>query len=406
MPFIFRPQPGALARALACALTLLTATSPAFCQGVKPQVRLTPQTLPKFLEEVRRAYRLPALGAAIVRGDRISVSVVGARRVGDGAPVRSSDAWHLGSDTKSMTATLIGMLVEDGVLAWDSTLEKLLPENAATMNPKFREVTLQQLLFHRAGFGTDPTIPYGTTHDEWRAKTAALPDQRREFVSMILKEAPANPPGTRSEYSNRSYITLGAIAERATGKSWEDLMRQRLFEPLGMKSAGFGPMATSDNMDAISPHLMTGGQVRAVGPGTGADNPLVIGPAGTVHCSLEDWGKYARFWLRGLRGEVASGETGGGETGGKALLKPETFLVLGTAPPGGEFAAGWKPVNRAWGGDVLTHAGSNTMNYCVIWLAPAKNFATLVTTNVGDASKACDDVSGAMISELSKLSAP
>ncbi len=369
----------------------------ALAQQVKPQERLSPQTLPRFLEEVRRAYRLPAMGAGIVLKDEIAVAVVGTRQIG-GSPVERGDAWHLGSDTKSMTATLIGMLVDDGLLGWDSTLEKMLPAEAATMNPKFREVTLLQLLNHRAGFGTDPTMPYGTTHHEWREKTATLSEQRREFVAAILKESPKNPPGTSDEYSNRSYIVAGAIAERVSGKSWEDLMRERLFEPLGMKSAGFGPMATPENPDAIAPHLLVRGQTRVVPPGLGADNPLVIGPAGTVHCSLEDWGKYARFWLRGLRGEPARGETGD-----KALLRPETFTQLASAPPGAKLAAGWIPANRSWGGDVLSHAGSNTMNYCVIWLAPAKNFAALVTTNHGSGAQACDDVAGALVTELGKI---
>lgn len=142
---------------------------------------------------------------------------------------------------------------------------------------------------------------------------------------------------------------------------------------------------------------MVGGQTRVVPPGPGADNPLVIGPAGTVHCSLGDWAKYARFWLRGLRGEAAVGETGD-----KALLRPETFLLLATAPDGGKYAAGWQSTNRAWGGDVLSESGSNGMNCAVIWLAPAKNFAALVTANHGAGQKATDDVASALVSELAK----
>ena len=118
------------------------------------------------------------------------------------------------------------------------------------------------------------------------------------------------------------------------------------------------------------------------------DNPPVMGPAGRVNCTLSEWSKFIADQLRGERGE-------------KALLKPETYKRLHTPPfPGGDYALGWLVVSRPWGGGlVYNHAGSNTMNYAVAWLAPLKDFAVLVVTNEGGdaAGKACDEASAALI---------
>jgi hypothetical protein len=124
-----------------------------------------------------------------------------------------------------------------------------------------------------------------------------------------------------------------------------------------------------------------------VPPGPGADNPLCIGPAGTVHCSIGDWGKFAAQHL-------------GASVGGKRLLTDETLEKLHTPIGEQEYAMGWVVAERPWGGGrVLWHNGSNTMNYAVVWLAPKKKFAALAATNqAGDAGpKACDDVAGALI---------
>ena len=82
------------------------------------------------------------------------------------------------------------------------------------------------------------------------------------------------------------------------------------------------------------------------------------------------------------------------------LLKPETFRKLHTPPAGQDYACGWASVSRSWaGGKALTHAGSNTMWYLVMWLAPEKDFAVITATNIaGDnAAKGCDEVAAAMI---------
>ena len=116
------------------------------------------------------------------------------------------------------------------------------------------------------------------------------------------------------------------------------------------------------------------------------DNPPAIGPAGTVHCSLDDVARYTIFHMR--------------RTQAGGLLKPETLAKLHTPPVGSSYACGWIVVKRYWaGGNALMHNGSNTMWYMVMWLAPEKNFSVVVATNIAgpDAQQGCDAVAAAMI---------
>jgi CubicO group peptidase (beta-lactamase class C family) len=171
------------------------------------------------------------------------------------------------------------------------------------------------------------------------------------------------------------------MAEQVTGKSWEDLMREELFQPLGMDTAGFGPPGTKDEIDQPWGHT-------ADGKPTQFDNPPALGPAGTVHCNLPDWAKFASLHLRGARGAGA-------------FLAPETFGKLHTPIPDNEdYAFGWGAVKPPWAdGVALTHSGSNSMWLATIWIAPQRNFATLVAVNQGGpaAAQAGDEASRALI---------
>lgn len=337
------------------------------------------------LEQIREQHHLPALGVvAIVDGKPGDVVVTGVRKASDPTPVTPTDKFHIGSCTKSMTATLVGMLVDEGKLRWETTIAEVFPELKEEMRPEYRAVTLKQLLSHHAGM-PEATIPTGSP--DYRRSRKSLREQREEYVRLALKEPPAAPPGTTYLYANRGYVIAGAMVERVMNDSWEDLIRKRLFEPLGMKSAGFGWMASPGKVDQPWPHVRENDRVVAIPPGPGADNPLVIGPAGTVHCSLGDLAKYAAFHLDG-------------KTDGRSLLKPETLKMLHTPPFGGEYALGWLVVQRPWGGGTtLTHAGSNTMNYCVIWLGLGSKVGAIAATNIGgdEAAAACDEAVSAAI---------
>ena len=108
------------------------------------------------LEPIRTQYGLPALGAAVVKDGKIIASgVVGVRVYGMDIPVTLGDRFHIGSDTKAMTATLAGMMIEQGKLRWDSTIGEVLGPVLPGLMPKFAAIKLEQLLSHTSGIPTD-----------------------------------------------------------------------------------------------------------------------------------------------------------------------------------------------------------------------------------------------------------
>ncbi len=344
------------------------------------------------IEAIRASAKLPALGGALVTVDGLQgVWVTGKRRADGEEHVSAEDVWHLGSCTKSMTATLIALLVTRGDLAWETALGDLLPDIAAEMSPDFRDVTLLELLSHRAGLSNDSDFDLLSELD---ASELSLVDQRAKITRVALGQAPVHPPRSAFLYSNFGFVIAGHLAELAVGKPWEALMQELLFQPLGMTSAGFGAPGTSDRCDQPRGHS---GQDTPVEPGPGSDNPAAIGPAGTVHASLADWAKYVQLHLQGYRGDVKVGEI---------LLSKETFALLHEPydGPGQRYALGWLVERRGWaGGDGTAwwHNGSNTMWYCVTWLGPGNGVAALVTTNLASpvAQGATDQVAELLVRE-------
>ncbi len=331
------------------------------------------------LETVRQKYRLPALASiATLNGKVCELSAVGVRKEGSSVAVTTEDRFHIGSCTKSMTATLVAMFVEDGKLTWDTTLAQALPQ-LRNLHPGFAGVTLDQLLRHKGGLPTDaPAAPWSQA---WK-KTGTPMTQRAEFVSSLLSAPPAYAPGNQFVYSNQGYAIAGHILETIAKRPWEELIRQRLFVPLGMKSAGFGIPDKLGQLTEPWGHVRKGDLCVPVQQ----DNPPAIGPAGTVHCSLGDLAAYARLHLD-------EGKTLG-------VLPPPAFHHLHTPLAGDDYACGWFSVPRPWArGSALNHAGSNTMWYVVMWLAPARDFAAIAATNVaGDAAtQACDEVVSGLI---------
>jgi CubicO group peptidase (beta-lactamase class C family) len=337
------------------------------------------EQIKRLLDPIREKYKLPAMAGAIVTSKGLeAIGAVGVRKAGMDVAVTREDEWHLGSDTKAMTAVIMATLVERGRLNWDTTIDQIFPGLAENFPPQFRRITILELLSHHAG------LPSNINWQE-AARAGSLREQRLAALKTAASTKLLSEPGTKFEYSNLGYVIAGTIAERVTNKPWEELITDIVFKPLGMKSTGFGGTGTPGKLDQPWPHNADGKPTPSNGPTV--DNPEVMGPAGTVHCSLSDWGKFIQDQLRG-------------ERGGGALLRPDTYKKLHTVPFDGDYAFGWLVTQREWGGGtVFTHAGSNTMNFAVVWVAPLRDFAVLVCSNQGGptAAKACDEAAFALI---------
>ncbi len=371
-----------------------TTPSPRYFQADSFAVR----DLNSILEQIRSTRNVPGLACAVVRSNRIvGLGAVGGRKWNvTNAPVGIADKWHHGSLTKSMTATLAAMLVEEGRIKWTNTLADVFPYFTNRMHSNWRAATLEQLTSNRGG--APEVIPSGIWNDLWNFGGTPR-ESRRQLLERMTTNAPASTPGTRYEYSNTGFALAGHMLETVMNRPWEDLLTQRLFVPLGMASAGFGVPATPRHINHPWGHTLAnpalppgvGNPTTPIAPGTSADNPPAIGPAGTVHCSVTDLAMYAAFHLAAHHTNTA-------------VLSRTSALKLHTAyPNNANYAHGWVVLPRSWAnGNALTHTGSNTQWYSNIWLAPGRDFAVIALCNLGGdtAFYATDDVAARMIQEF------
>lgn len=353
--------------------------------------------LSSLLDPIIRKHDVPGMVAGIVVGDRLVASArAGVRMRGAPDTVNLDDRFHIGSCTKAMTATMCAILVEDGLLRWDTTLAEVFPDLAPKMHEQYRNVTLAQLLANRGGAPSDLNAD-GLWGKLWNAKGTPREARRMLLEGVVMRE-PAYPPGTKDLYSNAGFAMAGHIAETVAGRDYEELVRERLFAPLRMDSCGWGPPGRPGTIDQPRGHRDNDKPVEP--DATGSDNPPAISPAGRLHCTLADWSKFVSIHLRGDARNPNRECT---------LLEPGTFERLHTPPDSlSDYALGWARPSRPWArgemrgstGHVLTHAGSNSMWFCVTWIAPERDFAVLVMCNDGKGgNKACDEAAWAMIQE-------
>lgn len=333
--------------------------------------------LDKTVASAREGGQLPALAVLVqVDGEVKAISANGTRRAGHKEPVGVDDLWHIGSDTKAITATMVARLVERGVLGFDTSVAACFPSFAGQIDAAYKDATLTQLMSHSA------RLPALTDDGElgeymetiWDLDEGDVVAQRLALAQHYLAKPPAFAAGTFN-YSNLGFIIAGACAEQKTGKRWEDLVTEEVFTPLGVKSFGFGAPGVAGIADQPRGHRdVGGGKLEAIEPNQdGADNPPSLGPAGTVHIALKDWVLFAQDHL--------DGELGHGK-----LLKPETYRTLHTVIlADSHYALGWGVLRDEIGAaELLTHSGSNGNWFADVRIMPKRNTIYLVVTNAGN----------------------
>lgn len=308
---------------------------------------------------------IPAMAITVIRDGKIDgQSVGGVRARGSAARASLDDAWHIGSDAKAMTATLIARLVEKGSLSWATPLKEMLPLEG--MRPEYADVTLADLLSHRAGLppNSDEKRIEATRNDK-----RPLPTLRLEYAQRALSEAPVGPVRAEARYSNSGYLIAAAIAEKATGKDFESMLQEEVFQPLGMQV---------DTSTARRGQLLGHKAGKALS-GARSDIPPFFAPAGaTIRLPLRDWATFAI--------DQMAGESGKGK-----LLSAESYRYLHSVQGESGSALGWG-VKTNWPAQapirLLMHAGSNGYWNAVVALAPDQQGGVLVAANAGEGSGA------------------
>ncbi len=319
-----------------------------------------------ILDSLRCALDLPALAAAIVSDTGIiEAQAVGCRRYGGDINVTINDEFHLGSDGKAFTAALMGALVDDGLVNWNTILSEIFPEYTNLMRSDYKDVTVKELLSHSSGFmrSVDFSI----------MKKSSPRERRIEGLVWALSQAPAQQKG-KFLYSNLGYMIAGAIIEKLTNRDYETLVMERIIKPLGITSADFGAMGIEGKEDQPLQHTPDHAPIVA-SPDAGLDPSY--NPAGGLHMSIRDWGKYIQWVLTveaGHHQNLLNDETA------RTLFVPAVSTGNGTF-----YAFGWGGANyEAWaGGKTLSHSGSNGYNYADAYLLTAKRFGVITMTNQG-----------------------
>jgi len=316
-------------------------------------------SIQQMLNEVVEDGKSPGIIAAIISSEGIiSISSAGVRKAGFDEKFTTSDKIHLGSCTKAMTATMIATLVSEGKLNWDTKLIEVIPELKAKIHSDYHKVTLWNLLTHRAGLFKNPSA--------WSAFEEKEIKERR--LALIIE----NMAGSSSfklgdfHYSNFGYMVAACMAEQVTAQSWEELMKERIFEPLGMNSAGFGAPNTPNKIDQPWGHGKSRIKFWKDWDPDQSDNPEALGPAGMVHLNIEDWAKFLALQMS--------------ET--NPILDRKYLDKLIEPVDGHFYAGGWGVAAPDWAkGIAITHAGSNGIWYTNVLVLPKLDRAFIVSTN-------------------------
>lgn len=265
------------------------------------------------------AGEFPAVAAIAMSGQVTRYGAVGTRRAGGPHRLQISmfDRFAIGSMTKSMTATLAGILVQQGMIQWDVTLYEVLPELALGGLADYRNVTLRDLVTHSSG------LYPGTTEEQIAAippLTGSPRQQREQFAQWAVTIPPAIVPGDQTEYSNGGYVVAGAMLERVMNQAYEQLMEKHLFRPLGI-SPKFAVPAASDDINQPWPHLrdpVTNAWTAIDPRSEELYYPPFANPSGAVSLRLYEFAAYMKMHLLALQGNT------------RQIISPDTARLLHT----------------------------------------------------------------------------
>lgn len=284
------------AAAIAVAFAVATVSSQTSSRTVEERL----DGFDQWVESVMTEWKAPGLGVAIVEdGETIFARGYGWRNVEEELPVTPDTLFAIGSNTKSFTATLLAMYVDEGALAWDAPIRTVLPEFRLHDPVATEQMTATDLLSHRSGLPRHDLYWYATGKN------------RNELIAGLHHLEPSASFRSRFQYQNLMFLAAGVVSERLGGKSWEELVEERIFRPLGMERANFSVDRMQEDDDFSY--------------GYGADEEIerlpfrnidAIGPAGSINTSARELARYVQFHMAY------------GAIGDRQLLKEESAKLM------------------------------------------------------------------------------
>ena len=235
-----------------------------------------------YITKAMQDWKVPGLAIAVVRNDSVVfIKGYGTRTLGARQPVDGHTVFAIGSVSKAFTATLAAMLVDEGKMRWDDAATTYLP--ALEMYDPYvaRELTVRDLLTHRSGLARGDLMWYATDYD------------RDEILRRVRFLKPSWSMRSRYGYQNIMYLAAGQAVAKVAGKSWDDVLRERILVPLGMNESNSSTRPLAQLQNVASPHQDIDDTLRVI-PWHNIDN---IGPAGSINSTAADMAKWIRFHL-------------------------------------------------------------------------------------------------------------
>lgn len=324
---------------------LVFGATPATAQVVQPG------GAEEAVRDYAHTFATPGVAAAVVTPGAVDTVVSG--RDGSGAAITPQTRFRIASMSKSMTATAIMLLVQDGVLALTDPVVERLPEFSMA-DPRHTEITIRQLLSHTSGLSL-------AVNDEF-----ALPAPRTTaaVVAELADRRLAAAPGSRFEYHNTNYSLAARIVEVASGRPFDEFLRTRLFEPLGMHAT-----TSRDACDAAVDGLPQGYSVVLGFAYPMPEMPGRCGGNGGVVSTLDDMVR----WIRFNQGVI-----------GTHVLRSDLLDELHTVSEGAApFALGWQRREPSDGlsTEVVFHGGTMATFTGSMGFAPSTGTGAVVLTN-------------------------
>ncbi len=273
--------------------------------------------LDAYVSKAVQTWKIPGLSVAIVRNDSVIYAKgFGTLSVNSKTPVTDQTLFEIGSSSKAFTATLVAMLVTDGKMRFDDHVSDYLPDLKLYDPVANTSLTMRDALTHRSGLARGELV--------WLGSGAT----RAEVLHRLRFLKPETPFRSQYSYQNMMFLAAGEAAGRAAGSTWDELVKQRIFQPLGMTSTVTNWKTVTDGNITL-PHGMEGDSVY-VKPHMNAEN---IGPAGAIVSSARDMAQWLRFQLN-------DGVVGGKRLVGSVPLRETHSPQILTAPGVGRGGAG------------------------------------------------------------------
>jgi CubicO group peptidase (beta-lactamase class C family) len=319
-----------------------------------------------FVEQAIAEWEVPGLALAVVRGDQVLLAKgYGFRDVEGKQPVTPETLFAIGSSTKAFTTFVLASLVDEGKLSWDKPVAAYLPGFALHDPHASAQITPRDLVTHRSG------LP---RHDALWYNNGQL--SRKELVARLAFLDSNETLRARFQYNNLMFLTAGYLAESLTGKSWEDNVRERIWQPLGMTASTFSVADSQKSADFAYPYDKRDGKLTRIP----FRDISTVGPAGSINSNLDDMARWVSVHLNG------------GKAGGKTILPAAALdelhaaqMVVGSPSPHPEispaaYALGWfTDVYR--GHPRVYHGGGIDGFSALVTLLPQDDLAIVVLTN-------------------------